>query len=79
MLHVSLEADMVISIETTMAHPNRGFIKLENAVAVTEEGCEASAIRGGAGTGRDDDRLGRVCGPTEIPIWPALPMRASGA
>jgi hypothetical protein len=26
---------MVISIETTMAHPNRGFIKLENAVAVT--------------------------------------------
>jgi Xaa-Pro aminopeptidase len=35
-----LEADMVISIETTMAHPERGFIKLEDTVAVTEEGCE---------------------------------------
>jgi Xaa-Pro aminopeptidase len=35
-----LEADMVISIETTMAHPKRGFIKLEDTVAVTEEGCE---------------------------------------
>jgi Xaa-Pro aminopeptidase len=34
-----LEADMVISIETTMAHPKRGFIKLEDTVAVTEEGC----------------------------------------
>ncbi|MFI5011934.1 MAG: M24 family metallopeptidase [Hyphomicrobiales bacterium] len=35
-----LEADMVISIETTMAHPKRGFIKLEDTVMVTEEGCE---------------------------------------
>jgi Xaa-Pro aminopeptidase len=35
-----LEADMVVSIETTMAHPKRGFIKLEDTVAVTEEGCE---------------------------------------
>jgi len=34
-----LEADMDISIETTMAHPKRGFIKLEDTVAVTEEGC----------------------------------------
>jgi Xaa-Pro aminopeptidase len=34
-----LEADMVPSIETTMAHPKRGFIKLEGTVAVTEEGC----------------------------------------
>ena len=34
-----LEADMVLSIETTMAHPKRGFIKLEDTVAVTEEGC----------------------------------------
>jgi Xaa-Pro aminopeptidase len=33
-----LEAGMVISIETTMAHPRRGFIKLEDTVAVTEEG-----------------------------------------
>jgi Xaa-Pro aminopeptidase len=41
-----LEADMVISIETTMAHPKRGFIKLEDTVAVTEEGCEAFGDRG---------------------------------
>ena len=34
-----LEADMVLSIETTMAHPKRGFIKLEDTIAVTEEGC----------------------------------------
>ena len=34
-----LEADMVISIETTMAPPKRGFIKPEDTVAVTEEGC----------------------------------------
>jgi Xaa-Pro aminopeptidase len=34
-----LEADMVLSIETTMAHPRRGFIKLEDTIAVTEEGC----------------------------------------
>ena len=35
-----LELGMVISIETAMAHPKRGFIKLEDTVAVTEEGCE---------------------------------------
>jgi Xaa-Pro aminopeptidase len=34
-----LEADMVISVETTMAHPSRGFIKLEDTIAVTEKGC----------------------------------------
>jgi Xaa-Pro aminopeptidase len=34
-----LEADMVISVETTMAHPRRGFIKLEDTVALTDEGC----------------------------------------
>ena len=31
---------MVISIETTMAHPKRGFIKLEDTIAVTEDGYE---------------------------------------
>jgi Xaa-Pro aminopeptidase len=35
-----LEAGMVISIETTMRHPKRGFIKLEDTVTVTERGCE---------------------------------------
>jgi Xaa-Pro aminopeptidase len=35
-----LAAGMVISIETTMLHPRRGYIKLEDTVAVTETGCE---------------------------------------
>jgi Xaa-Pro dipeptidase len=30
---------MVISIETTMTHPRRGFIKLEDTIAVIDEGC----------------------------------------
>jgi len=34
-----LEADIVISIETTMAHPKRGFVKLEDTVVVTQNGC----------------------------------------
>jgi Xaa-Pro aminopeptidase len=41
-----LEADMVISVETAMAHPKRGFIKLEDTVAVTEEGCEGFGDEG---------------------------------
>jgi Xaa-Pro aminopeptidase len=36
-----LEQGMVISIETTMAHPKRGYVKLEDTVAVTETGYEA--------------------------------------
>jgi Xaa-Pro aminopeptidase len=37
----SLDAGMVISIETTMSHPKRGFIKLEDTVLVTDTGYEA--------------------------------------
>ena len=33
-----LEENMVISVETTMLHPTRGFIKLEDTVAVTATG-----------------------------------------
>jgi Xaa-Pro aminopeptidase len=36
-----LERGMVVSIETTIAHPRRGFIKLEDTVAVTDNGHEA--------------------------------------
>jgi Xaa-Pro aminopeptidase len=36
-----LEAGMVVSIETTLHHPRRGFIKLEDTVAVTQAGFEA--------------------------------------
>lgn len=35
-----LEAGMVISVETTMLHPSRGYIKLEDTVAVTADGYE---------------------------------------
>jgi Xaa-Pro aminopeptidase len=35
-----LEENMVISVETTMLHPKRGFIKLEDTVAVTAAGYE---------------------------------------
>jgi Xaa-Pro aminopeptidase len=41
-----LESGMVISIETTIAHPRRGFIKLEDTVAVTDRGWEAFGDRG---------------------------------
>jgi Xaa-Pro dipeptidase len=35
-----LEEGMVISVETTMLHPKRGFIKLEDTLAVTASGYE---------------------------------------
>ena len=41
-----LEQGMVISIETTLVHPRRGFIKLEDTVAVTDRGWEAYGDRG---------------------------------
>ena len=36
--HRPLETGMVISVETTLQHPTRGFIKLEDTVAVTDRG-----------------------------------------
>ena len=36
-----LESGYVISIETTMAHPSRGFVKLEDTILVTDKGYEA--------------------------------------
>jgi Xaa-Pro aminopeptidase len=41
-----LEAGMVISVETTMLHPRRGFIKLEDTLAVTEDGFEMFGTEG---------------------------------
>ena len=35
-----LEAGMAVSIETTLAHPRLGYVKLEDTVAVTTDGCE---------------------------------------
>jgi Xaa-Pro aminopeptidase len=41
-----LESGMVISIETTLHHQRRGFIKLEDTIAVTDNGWEAFGDRG---------------------------------
>ncbi len=38
--HRPLEPGMVISVETTIMHPRRGFIKLEDTIAVTDDGYE---------------------------------------
>jgi Xaa-Pro aminopeptidase len=35
-----LETGMVVSVETTLMHPKRGFIKLEDTIAVTDTGFE---------------------------------------
>src|ERR1043165_6335376 len=49
--HRPLESGMVISVETTLKHPQRGFIKLEDTVAVTETGYEIFG-EGGRGWNR---------------------------
>jgi len=41
-----LQAGMVLSIETTLLHPRRGFIKLEDTVAVGPDGFELLGDRG---------------------------------
>jgi Xaa-Pro aminopeptidase len=41
-----LEAGMILSIETTMLHPRRGFIKLEDTLAVTDTGHELFGSEG---------------------------------
>ncbi len=48
-----LEAGMCLSIETTMRHPKRGFVKLEDTVLVTADGWE-----GLGDTGRGWNRAG---------------------
>src|SRR5215207_5627371 len=53
-----LETGMVVSVETTLMHPKRGFIKLEDTIAVTDNGYEIYGEgargwnRGGAAPGR---------------------------
>lgn len=42
----ALEVGMVISVETTMLHPKRGFIKLEDTLAITADGYEMFGERG---------------------------------
>jgi Xaa-Pro aminopeptidase len=55
-----LENGMVISIETTMAHPKRGFIKLEDTIAVTDDGYD-----GLGDTGRGWNRAGLAAAPAK--------------
>ena len=59
-----LEAGMVISIETTLAHPRRGFIKLEDTVAVTEQGWESFGDRS---RGWNRGAVGMPAGPLDHP------------
>ena len=42
----ALEAGMVLSVETTMMHPRRGYLKIEDTVAVTADGYEMFGSRG---------------------------------
>jgi len=42
---------MVVSVETTLKHPRRGFIKLEDTVAVTDTGFDMYG-EGGRGWNR---------------------------
>jgi Xaa-Pro dipeptidase len=41
-----LETGMILSVETTMLHPRRGFIKLEDTLAVTDTGYELFGVEG---------------------------------
>jgi len=52
-----LEAGMVISVETTLNHPHRGFIKLEDTVVVTDIGFDVYG-EGGRGWNRGGVRAG---------------------
>ena len=49
-----LKAGMVLSVETTLLHPRRGYIKLEDTVAVLADGFE---FFGGAGRGWNRGKL----------------------
>jgi Xaa-Pro aminopeptidase len=53
-----LEAGMVVSVETTLQHPKRGFIKLEDTVVVTDGGFEIYG-EGGRGWNRGGIALRR--------------------
>jgi len=55
--HRPLETGMVISVETTLKHPRRGFIKLEDTVAVTGAGFD---IYGEGGRGWNRGGTGRT-------------------
>ena len=47
-----LETGMVVSVETTLQHPRRGFIKLEDTVIVSRTASRFTATASAAGTGQ---------------------------
>jgi Xaa-Pro aminopeptidase len=51
-----LESGMVVSVETTLQHPQRGFIKLEDTVVVTDKGFDIYG-EGGRGWNRGGTAL----------------------
>jgi Xaa-Pro aminopeptidase len=51
-----LETGMVVSVETTLQHPKRGFVKLEDTVVVSEGGFDIYG-EGGRGWNRGGTRL----------------------
>ncbi|HTS41728.1 MAG TPA: Xaa-Pro peptidase family protein [Xanthobacteraceae bacterium] len=53
-----LESGMVVSVETTLQHPKRGFIKLEDTVVVTDKGPEIYG-EGARGWNRGGTAIGR--------------------
>src|SRR5262249_61779175 len=56
-----LESGMVVSVETTLQHPQRGFIKLEDTVVVTDTGLDIYG-EGGRGWNRGGTALRRSGG-----------------
>ena len=59
-----LETGMVVSVETTLQHPKRGFIKLEDTIVVTDTGFDiyGEGARGWnrGGTARGDGNKIRI-------------------
>jgi Xaa-Pro aminopeptidase len=53
-----LETGMVVSVETTLLHPKRGFIKLEDTIAVTDTGYDIYG-EGARGWNRGGAMLGQ--------------------
>lgn len=53
-----LETGMVVSVETTLQHPQRGFIKLEDTVVVGDKGFEIYG-EGGRGWNRGGTAVGK--------------------
>jgi len=59
--HRPLDPGMVISVETTLKHPRRGFIKLEDTVAVTDTGFDIYG-EGGRGWNRGGTAVASAAG-----------------